>query len=62
MKKPRRLTGQACRLGKCTGYEAVDRGRVEEAQAEILGLHDDSTTLFDTVTLKDLAPHVQTCP
>ncbi|MEN6623256.1 MAG: NAD-binding protein [Smithella sp.] len=31
---------------------------VEEAQAVILTLNDDSTTLFAAVILKDLAPHV----
>lgn len=45
-------------VGNVLDTKLLIEAGVEEAQAVILALHDDSTTLFATVILKDLAPHV----
>jgi hypothetical protein len=48
--------------GNVLDTKLLTEAGVEEAQAGIPALHADSITLFDTVTLKDLAPHVPACP
>lgn len=44
--------------GNVLDPELLVRAGVDEAQAVILALSEDATTLFATVILKDMAPHV----
>lgn len=45
-------------VGNVLDSELLERAGVRDAQAVILALNEDSATLFATVILKDLAPHV----
>ncbi len=45
-------------VGNVLDPELLERAGVKDAQAVILALSEDATTLFATVILKDLAPHV----
>lgn len=45
-------------VGSVLDPETLAKASIEDAQAIILALSEDATTLFATVILKDLAPHV----
>ncbi len=45
-------------VGNVLNSELLEKAGVGEAQSVILALSEDATTLFATVILKDLAPHV----
>lgn len=45
-------------VGNVLNPELLERAGVRDAQSVILALSEDATTLFATVILKDLAPHV----
>lgn len=45
-------------VGNVLNPELLEKAGVKDAQSVILALSEDATTLFATVILKDLAPHV----